>query len=1427
MPTQGKSAPAASTTTSSIPSATPGASTPAAVPAPTPGVVNNARSGAVLPKGFALPDQWKGARVLEFREPPAPDGVLLREYVLRLDSFPYPVRVHEEYRTDAAGPLVLANRQECVADHVMIKLSPKQDRQAFEAAIAGLGLTIMREYKNGTVLLQTPEVTLDSVPVTQAKLEELLNCEYTEPDPIQHASVVPNDPSYSSLWAMPKIQAPQAWDVRSDASSVVVAVVDSGIRYTHDDLSANMWKNSGEIAGNGIDDDGNGYVDDIYGIDAANNDRDPMDDNGHGSHCSGTIGAAGNNGKGVAGAAWKVKLMALKFLSSGGSGATSDELDCIQYAIDEGAKILSCSFGQSDGSVQSEYDMLQMARTAGIIVVAAAGNDSANNDITPHYPSSYNLDNIVAVAATTQTDALRTSSCYGSTSVDIGAPGESIYSTYFSSNSSYGTMSGTSMATPLVAGCLAVLKAQYPASDYLSLINRIYIGGSSVSSLSGKVKSGKRLNLYGALQATPPLSPPAGVTASDGTYSDKVAVTWNAVSGATHYQVYRATSSTGTFQSLSLWQTGLSYNDTSATAGQTYYYKVKAAASSSGGNASDFSASDSGWMKTSATYPDQWDPADDTASGATSLTVASTVQPHGPHGLASNDQYDCFKVNLAAGNSYTFESTGSSDTFGELYNSTTFNSTTMVASNDDSGEGLNFKVVFSPASTGYYYLRARAYTVGNNATYTLSYSSASAQVPAPAGVAASDTDPAKVRVTWTAPTGASHYQVYRATSSNGTKSTLTTAWQTATSFDDTTAAAGTTYYYWVKAAANSTGTGESNYSAYDTGIRPAASKPDLLPCKPSDWDDKLVVSTVTGTNTSATTILTTDTLYLDTAALNDGTVSVPGPLTIYKIYVDNQLVSTHTKPNALSGGYYSYHLDAKLGSLAAGQHTIKIVVDPDGAVDESNEGNNEYTRTITVSAPAVALSSLSISGPATVNENSSASFTCTAVYSDSTTANVTASAAWSENSSYASIAGGVLTTGNVTSDQAVTVSTSFTAGSVTKNATANVTIKNLADPVTVSNLAFRQRPGTKMVDITYDLASTSAQTATVALAVKNGTTALSTASATGHIGGNVTIGTGKAILWNMAADWNGQFSNNISVTLSASTGDIPPPVAEMVLIPAGSFQMGNALSASGDGSSNELPVHTVSVSAFYMDKYEVTKELWDEVRAWGMNNGYTDLPVGNEGYASKGANHPVHWISWYAMVKWCNARSKKAGLTECYTVSGSVYKTGDVAPVLNLSANGYRLPTEAEWEKAARGGLSGKRFPWGDTISRSQANYYVYTSGTSNYYSYDQGTPAGYDPTYATGSYPYSSPVGSFAANEYGLHDMAGNLWERCWDWYGSYGSGSSSDPTGPASGSYRVLRGGSWYCNAFNCRVAYRYGGDPANGDYSIGFRCARSSVP
>jgi len=368
--------------------------------------------------------------------------------------------------------------------------------------------------------------------------------------------------------------------------------------------------------------------------------------------------------------------------------------------------------------------------------------------------------------------------------------------------------------------------------------------------------------------------------------------------------------------------------------------------------------------------------------------------------------------------------------------------------------------------------------------------------------------------------------------------------------------------------------------------------------------------------------------------------------------------------------------------------------------------------------------------------------------------------------------------------------------------------------VSVSNLSVAQRPGTKLLDISYDVSSTETNEVTVSLEVKNGTTVVNAPSVTGDIGSGVTTGFGKSMVWDMGADWNEQVAT-LSCTVVADDTPIPPAPSGMVLIPAGTFQMGDSF---GEGGSDELPVHSVFVSAFYMDQTEVTKAQWDEVYTWAIANGYSLING-----LGKAANHPQQTVSWYDCVKWANARSEKAGRTPCYTVGGTVYRTGESTPDCNWTANGYRLPTEAEWEKAARGGVSSHRFPWSDsdTIQHARANYYSSAS-----YAYDTSPTRDYHPTYAAGGYPYTSPAGAFSPNGYGLVDMAGNVFEWCWDWHESsyYASSPSTDPRGPVSGSVRVLRGGGWYYGAYSCHVAYRYGDRPADGYDGIGFRLAVS---
>lgn len=278
----------------------------------------------------------------------------------------------------------------------------------------------------------------------------------------------------------------------------------------------------------------------------------------------------------------------------------------------------------------------------------------------------------------------------------------------------------------------------------------------------------------------------------------------------------------------------------------------------------------------------------------------------------------------------------------------------------------------------------------------------------------------------------------------------------------------------------------------------------------------------------------------------------------------------------------------------------------------------------------------------------------------------------------------------------------------------------------------------------------------------------------------------------------------------------PNPPEGMALIPAGSFTMGDSL----DGAT-DAPTHTVYVSGLYMETNLVTFVLWQQVYRWATNQGYSFDNAGS----GKQANHPVNTLNWYDCAKWCNARSEMEGLTPCYYADANrtnVYRSGRVNldnTYVNWKANGYRLPTEAEWEKAARAGLSGRRFPWGNTISEAQANY----ASNPAVYPYDLGPP-GYNSTFTNGPTPYTSPVGSFAANNYGLYDMAGNLYEWCWDVYSStyYFSSPAADPHGPSATIIRELRSGSWASVPGSLRCANRINGTYAGQNLSTaGFRC------
>jgi subtilisin family serine protease len=317
----------------------------------------------------------------------------------------------------------------------------------------------------------------------------------------------PSDPRFNNLWGLHNtgqngglldadIDAPEAWSKSVGRRGVVVAILDSGVDYNHPDLESNMWINPGEIQGNGLDDDGNGYVDDVHGINAIEHDGDPMDDEGHGTHVAGIVGASGNNGIGISGVCWNCSLMALKFLDEEGDGYLSHELKGIEYAINNGADIINGSFGTYDSS-RIEKNAILAAQDAGVLFVLSSGNDGLNDDQSHHYPSSYEADNIIAVAASTRRDGLASFSNYGPDSVDVAAPGSSIYSTV--PGNGYATYGGTSMAAPHVSGAAALIKSHNSSLTWRQIKSRLLSSCDSLPALAGKVVSGGRININNAL----------------------------------------------------------------------------------------------------------------------------------------------------------------------------------------------------------------------------------------------------------------------------------------------------------------------------------------------------------------------------------------------------------------------------------------------------------------------------------------------------------------------------------------------------------------------------------------------------------------------------------------------------------------------------------------------------------------------------------------------------------------------------------------------------------------------------------------------------------------------------------------------------------------------------------------------------------------
>ena len=478
---------------------------------------------------------------------------------------------------------------------IIVKFKPGVRTASSVAAHRALGAAVFRRLS----LLNADHVKLpQGVRVRDAIIRYMQDpdVEYAEPNYIRSArSTVPNDQLFGLQWDLKNAQTPgvdismaSAWDIISENSGLTVAVLDTGADYTHPDLAGNIWANPGEPSCATVNDnDRDGYVADCRGWNFVNDNNNPMDDDGHGTHVSGTIGAVGNNSLGIAGIMWKVKIMPLKILDNAGIGTVSDEVAAIEYAITKGAKIINASFA-GDQFSNAEFDAIKAANAAGLLLVTAAGNGNnndigSNNDATPVYPGNYDLPNIISVAATDQNDHIASFSNFGPATVHVAAPGVSILSTVPSSLrfpfcgpspfAGYEYCDGTSMAAPHVTGLAGLVASYYAGLTPSQLRAMIMRYVDTLPKLQGNVKSGGRINAYKTVSA---LLAPSKLSANAQS-STGIALTWNDnATGEDGYKIERAAPG-GDFNEVA--ETGpqvATFTDSGLNPVTAYTYRVRA-----------------------------------------------------------------------------------------------------------------------------------------------------------------------------------------------------------------------------------------------------------------------------------------------------------------------------------------------------------------------------------------------------------------------------------------------------------------------------------------------------------------------------------------------------------------------------------------------------------------------------------------------------------------------------------------------------------------------------------------------------------------------------------------------------------------------------------------------------------------------------------
>ena len=425
----------------------------------------------------------------------------------------------------------------------------------------------------GPVEVDTADIERECARILEANRGVPLHC---EANVTRFISKTPNDPSLAQLYGLTRMEANSAWDVTTGSAGVIVAIVDTGVYYNHSDLISNIAINRGETPNNNIDDDGNGYIDDYFGYDFFAGDGDPVDENGHGTHCAGIVGASGDNGTGVVGINWQVGILPVRALGPRGGGTDADVAAGVQYAVDRGASVISLSLGGPSSSTVLE-NAIQYARDAGVLVVAASGNESDNTDIFPTYPANSPLENVVAVAATDSSDKLAAFSNYGAGSVHVAAPGAGIVSTYLADQ--FVTMSGTSMATPYVAGLAALMKSANPTLGYAALKYALMISSDPIADLQDKVVANGRVNAYRAVVTaqsgvTPPASTPIAAPGENGE-ARKITISTKRYSRRTLIHGYIKTSAKEALADKRMYLTCKSISARSTKSDEDGYYAFK------------------------------------------------------------------------------------------------------------------------------------------------------------------------------------------------------------------------------------------------------------------------------------------------------------------------------------------------------------------------------------------------------------------------------------------------------------------------------------------------------------------------------------------------------------------------------------------------------------------------------------------------------------------------------------------------------------------------------------------------------------------------------------------------------------------------------------------------------------------------------------